>query len=94
LGSQWKSVDLYVFWARYETHYPSLARMAFNILSIPAMSAECERIFNSTKLLLTDRRAQIKENIIEASKYLRAWFQAGRFVQQHGDIEKNIFNNY
>jgi hypothetical protein len=78
---QLKSVDLCAFWARYEAQYPSLARMAFDILSIPAMSAECERVFSSAKLLLTDRRARMKEDTIEASECLRAWFQAGRFTQ-------------
>jgi hAT family protein len=76
---QLKSVDLCAFWARYEAQYPSLACMAFDILSIPAMSAECERVFSSAKLLLTDRRARMKEDTIEASECLRAWFQAGQF---------------
>ena len=49
--SQLMSVDLRALWARYEAQHPSLARMAFDILSIPAMSAECERVFSSTKLL-------------------------------------------
>ena len=77
-SSRVKSVDLCAFWARYEAQYPSLARMAFDILSIPAMSAECERVFSSTKLLLTDRRARMKEDIIEASECLRAWIQSGK----------------
>ena len=76
-SSQIKSVDLCAFWARYEAYYPSLARMAFDVLSIPAMSAECERVFSSAKLLLTDRRARMKEEIIEASECLRAWYLAG-----------------
>jgi hypothetical protein len=74
-----KPIDLCEFWALHENEYPSLARMAFDILSIPAMSAECERVFSSTKLLLTDRRARMKEDIIEASECLRAWFK--RFEQ-------------
>jgi hypothetical protein len=37
-------VDLCAFWALHEKQHPSLARMAFDILSIPAMSAECERV--------------------------------------------------
>ena len=69
-----KSVNLCAFWACYEARYPSLARMAFDVLSIPAMSAECERTFSSAKLLITDRRARLKEDIIEASECLRAWF--------------------
>ncbi len=76
-----KKLSLCDFWASQENTYPSLARMAFDILSIPAMSSECERTFSSTKLLLTDRRARTKEDIIEASECLRAWFKARRFVQ-------------
>ena len=74
--SQIKSVDLCAFWARYERCYPSLARMAFDILSIPAMSAECERVFSSAKLLITDRRGRLKEDIIEASECSRSWIEA------------------
>lgn len=81
-SSRFKSVDLCAFWARYEAEYPLLARMAFDVLSIPAMSAECERVFSSTKLLLTDRRARMKEDIIEASECLRAWLLAGRNTQR------------
>jgi len=76
-----KSVDLCAFWASYEAQYPSLARMAFDVLSIPAMSSECERMFSSTKILLSDRRARMKEDIIEASECLRAWFRAGQCSQ-------------
>ena len=77
-SSRPKSVDVCAFWARYEAEYPSLARMAFDVLSIPAMSAECERVFSSTKLLLTDQRARMKEDVIEASECLRAWLLTGQ----------------
>ena len=52
--------------------------MAFDMLLIPVMSAECERVFSAVKLLLSDRRAQMKEDIIKASECLRAWLQAGQ----------------
>jgi hypothetical protein len=74
------SVDLCAFWAQNEAKYPSLARMAFDVLSIPAMSAECERVFSSSKILLSDRRARMKEDIVEASECLRAWLQSGQCV--------------
>jgi hypothetical protein len=76
-----KAVDLCAFWASCETQYPSLARMAFDMLSIPAMSSECERMFSSTKILLSDRRARMKEDIIEASECLRSWFRSGQCSQ-------------
>jgi hAT family C-terminal dimerisation region len=69
-------VDLCAFWTRHEAQDPSLARMAFDILSIPAMSAECERVFSSSKILLDDRRSRMKEDVIEASECLRAWLQS------------------
>ena len=50
--------------------------MAFDMLSIPAMSAECERVFSSAKLLITDRRGRLKEDIIEASECLKSWIEA------------------
>jgi hypothetical protein len=77
-NSRPKLVDLCAFWARYEAQYPSLARMAFDVLSIPALSSECERVFSSAKILIDDRRARMKEDIIEASECLRAWLQAGQ----------------
>ena len=87
-----KPIDLCDFWALHENEYPSLARMAFDIISIPAMSAECERVFSSTKLLLTDRRARMKEDIIEASECLRAWFKAKRFDHWSGIILVILFH--
>lgn|SRR5215469_2341752 len=82
---QQKSVNLCTFWARYEEQYPALAQMAYDILSIPAMSAECERVFSSAKLLLSDRRARMKEDVIEASECLRAWIKAES--EQHDSME-------
>jgi hAT family protein/ankyrin repeat protein len=73
-----RAVDLCALWANLESQYTSLAGMAFDILSIPAMSAECERVFSSSKLLLDDRRNRMKEDsiMIEASECLRAWVLA------------------
>ena len=51
--------------------------MALDTLSIPAMSAECERIFSSTKKLLTDSRNGLQEEIIEATECLKAWWDEG-----------------
>jgi hAT family C-terminal dimerisation region len=41
-----KSFDILMWWKGNESIYPSLSRMAFDILSIPAMSTEAERIFS------------------------------------------------
>jgi hypothetical protein len=46
--------------------YPSLARMAIDILSIPAMSAEAERDFSSVGFVLNSRRRRLREETLEA----------------------------
>lgn len=57
--------------------YPNLYRMALDILSIPAMSAEPERLFSSCKISITDRRNQLGIESIEAIECLKSWFRSG-----------------
>jgi len=53
---------------------PDLARFALDMLAIPAMSAECERVFSSAKHLITDARNRLNPDIIEANECLKHWF--------------------
>jgi hypothetical protein len=53
--------------------------MALEILTIRAMSTEVERVFSSTKLIITDRQARLKVDIIEACECLNHWEAAGIF---------------
>jgi hypothetical protein len=62
-----------MWWKERQTEWPSLAAMAFDVLSIPLMSAECERVFSAAGYLITGRRNHMKEDIIEATTCLRAW---------------------
>ena len=56
------------YWLRpaVRTKYPSLARMAIDMLSIPAMSAEAERVFSSAGFILNSRRRRLREETLEA----------------------------
>ena len=54
--------------------------MALNLLAIPAMSSEVERVFSSTGLMVTDRRNRLKEDIIEAAECMRSWQADGGLV--------------
>jgi len=66
--------DVLGFWnARYSAQ-PDLARFALDMLAIPMMSAECERVFSSAKHLLTDTRNRLNPDIIEANECLKHWF--------------------
>lgn len=51
--------------------------MALDVLAIPAMSVEVERVFSSTGLLITDRRNRLKDDIVEAVECMKSWASDG-----------------
>jgi len=59
---------------------PSMRQEAFDTLPYPATSCEYERSFSFTKKLITSERNNLTDNIIEALKYLKAWFDR-RFIK-------------
>ena len=59
------------YWIGQVINTPSLAQMALDLLSIPAMAAECERVFSSTKILISDHRNRLKDDIIEANECIQ-----------------------
>ncbi|KAF2179459.1 hypothetical protein K469DRAFT_524155, partial [Zopfia rhizophila CBS 207.26] len=48
-------------------------QIAIDILGIPPMSSEPERIFNLESILVTLQRNRLSGNIIEALEYLGLW---------------------
>jgi hypothetical protein len=61
------------WWRTNEGEYPVLSKLAYDLLSIPAMSAEVERVFSGTKELIRDRRNGLDIESIEASECFRSW---------------------
>lgn len=59
--------------------YPHLSKMALNMLSIPAMAADVERLFSSAGLTLTDRRNRMGINLLEALECLKSWNKIKEF---------------
>jgi hypothetical protein len=55
--------------------YPNLSKLALDILSIPVMSAEPERLFSATKLTISDQRNQLGMKMIEALACLKSWYK-------------------
>ena len=66
-------VDPRAWWLEQKTTYPALAVMALDILSIPAMEAEPERLFSSAEATMTDKRNQMKAETLEALESLKSW---------------------
>jgi hypothetical protein len=52
--------------AELSKRLPQLSRLDGDIFSVPAISAECERVFSSAKLLILDRRNKLGADVIEA----------------------------
>jgi hypothetical protein len=53
----------------------------------PAMSAECERVFSSTKKLITPERNKLHIEIIEASECLKNWWDRGLIEQRNRALD-------
>jgi hypothetical protein len=47
--------------------------MALDILSIPAISAEPERVFSRLKITISDRRCRFGIELIEALECFKSW---------------------
>jgi hypothetical protein len=67
------------WWTSMEESFPNLAKWAYDMISIPAMSSECERIFSSAGELLEPRRNRLLDDIVQANECLRQWKLQGIF---------------
>jgi hypothetical protein len=65
------------YWIGLRDRYPNLSRMAIDVLSIPASSCECERMFSELGDLLEPRRRQISRQLLAAIQCVRRWYRAG-----------------
>jgi hypothetical protein len=57
--------------------YGLLGALAYDHLSIPAMSSEVEGAFSGAKLNLPASRNQLKPDILEAQECVWRWLKAG-----------------
>jgi len=64
--------NVFKWWAG-ETHLPNMCQLAFDHLSVPAMSSENERNFSDAKLIISDQRMRLGCDIVEALECLHHW---------------------
>jgi hypothetical protein len=67
------------WWRDHRNEYPTLSRMALNFFSVPAMSAECERVFSQAKLIMTTQRQHLNAETLEALLCLKQWWKDAAF---------------
>jgi hypothetical protein len=72
------------------SQYPDLSRMAIDILSIHASSADSERSFSSSKRTITSDRACLGSLTIEVNELLKSWSISGLFDASIYDVSMAI----
>jgi len=67
------------WWLRDEQRkaWPRLSQMAIDILSIPAMSDEPERVFSGARRTISWSRAKLGSTAIEQTQCLKSWMRSG-----------------
>jgi hAT family C-terminal dimerisation region len=66
-------VDALPWWVQQRGQYPALGTMAIDILSIPGMSDEPERVFSGARRTITDFRGSLKASSIEMLECIKSW---------------------
>ena len=83
-------IDVIAYWLckRKDSRWKDLARMALEMLSIPAMSTEPERVFSGAKITISDRRSRLGDGIIEALECCKSWEREGLIAGVHTEIQE------
>jgi hypothetical protein len=96
-SARWLSTrqDLYTkhdnpleYWSTKRFEYPRVARMAIDILSIPAMSAGCEGTFFSAGSMVSPKRSRLEASAIAVAQTVRSRFRAGLLDGYDGLLQK------
>lgn len=67
------------WWLREEQQqrYPRLSKMAVDILSVPPMSAEPERVFSGARRTISWDRCQLGSSTVEKGECMKSWIKSG-----------------
>ncbi|RYN60367.1 hypothetical protein AA0117_g13082 [Alternaria alternata] len=76
-----------VYWIQMRSKYPCLSQFAIDMLTIPASSCDCERLFSELGDLLEPKRRAIGSELLAALQLVRAWVRAGFKTQPNSSAE-------
>ena len=80
------------YWSAKRFTYPRVARMAIDVLSIPAMAAECERTFSSAGSMLSPKRTRLDASTIAVTQTVRSWLREG-LLEEYDGLLKDVSNS-
>lgn len=79
-----KDCDPFLYWFNKRFEYPRLTRMAIDILSVPPMAAECERVFSSCGNMVSAKRCRLQAETIAITQTVKSWLSAGLLEDYNG----------
>ena len=86
------SVDIQItYWLSLRRDYPNLSRLALDVLSIPASSCDCERMFSELGDLLGPKRRKISSKLQTAIQSVRSWLQSGFGIE--GETTESLLSD-
>jgi hypothetical protein len=65
------------YWVALKPKYPNLSRLAIDVLTVPASSSVCDRVFSGTGDILEPQRRKIGAQLLAALVCLQRWTRAG-----------------
>ena len=79
------------YWLSLRRDYPNLSRLALDVLSIPASSCDCERMFSELGDLLGPRRRRISSKLLAAIQPVRGWLKSGLVIE--GETTESLLSD-
>lgn len=88
------AIDPLRWWRDHKTAFPLLSQMAIDVLSIPAMSAACERVFSQGKLTITSQRHCMRAATLELLLCLKDWLRNGTLAGPAAEMATSERSSY
>ena len=70
-------INPFEYWRGQRLAFPNLCKMAVDVLSAMPMSADCERLFSATGLMVSPLRSRLEASTVGITQTLRSWSRAG-----------------
>ena len=70
-------IDPFEYLHSKQLQFPRLTQMAIDIFCVPCMSAECERLFSTAGLMVSDLRSRLHASTIGLAQTVQTWYRRG-----------------
>ncbi|KZT31524.1 hATC-domain-containing protein, partial [Sistotremastrum suecicum HHB10207 ss-3] len=87
-----RDTDLVRWWQEHNIRYPTLSRLAVDVLPVQASSVACERLFSAAKHATTDQRSRLGTEKLEQLQMLKASWKKNivDIAEENAQLEEEI----